>query len=339
MALCSSTAYRAPEDATAIFTAAGFDRVIFIERGDTQSYLAHHPNNGSPFAVLAFRGTESRNDLWVDARIIKRPAFCLAKRVHRGFDDAFGLVWGENIENEPGIYSNQTSSIRHALHSMLKEVGAFDLYLTGHSLGGALAQLAGMHLLKDEDAITLEAIINFGSPRVGNGKHVRHVEKLVPILRIVNGADTVARKPPTAFGYQHAGTEYWLRRDGNDFIIEPTASLARKIRWVSLAYDNFHSFLLYLFLPPMTALLLTKFSYDALDLNLSPGHALGIGAMIWILMLLLAFRIAPLVNSQISFWLNRGLKSGTDHFIANYIKQIAIRAEKCKVSRPNTEKL
>jgi hypothetical protein len=333
MALCSKTAYSDPGSAARIFSAAGFDRVIVIERGDTLAYLAWHPNAGKPFAVLTFRGTESLNDAWVDARIFKRPAFSLGRRIHRGFCEAFGLIWNETKALQADAFTDRTVSIRHALSCMQESAGDFDLYLTGHSLGGALSELAAMHLVDCKKHPSPKAVINFGSPRVGNGKHARAIGQDLQIHRIVNGADTVPRKPPLLFGYRHAGAEYWMRRDGDDFSIEPSALLAKRLRWANLAYDKFYSFWLYLIVPLFFALLFTKFTYHSLALNLSPVHALSIGALIWILLLLIAIRLAPAAGSGTEYWLNRGLKSGTDHFIKSYLEQVGNRASKKPLTR------
>lgn len=91
--------------------------------------------------------------------------------VHRGFNQAF-------------------LSVKPQVLSHLKELADIPLYITGHSLGGALATLATWYISAD----ALAACYTFGSPRVGDGGLMNHFR--TPIYRIVNGADPVPFVPP-----------------------------------------------------------------------------------------------------------------------------------------------
>ena len=71
----------------------------------------------------------------------------------------------------------------------------YSLYITGHSLGGALAVIATKELDRD----TLAACYTFGSPRVGNEEFGEEIR--APIYRIVNAADGVPRVPPSLLTY------------------------------------------------------------------------------------------------------------------------------------------
>jgi hypothetical protein len=74
------------------------------------------------------------------------------------------------------------------------------LYITGHSLGGALAQIASAVLERDN----LAACYTFGSPRVGTERFDREVK--CPHYRLVNDWDIVPGVPPPwLWGYHHTG--------------------------------------------------------------------------------------------------------------------------------------
>lgn len=92
------------------------------------------------------------------------------EKVHQGFLNAFG-------------------HIRKAIADDLKQHKGIPVYITGHSLGGALAVLATRLLASDSQG----ACYTFGSPRVGNEKVDDQIK--TPIYRIVNSADGVPRVP------------------------------------------------------------------------------------------------------------------------------------------------
>ena len=139
----------------------------------TQAFLVAH--NGK-FLVLAFRGTEanSTKDIKADARA-KLTRYPSGGRVHKGFMDAF-----EHVEFE--------------IQDRLKQYAKYQkypLYITGHSLGGALATVAS-RMLEHQGGIA--AVYTFGSPRVGDEDWVTDME--VPLYRLVNAADCVTMLPP-----------------------------------------------------------------------------------------------------------------------------------------------
>ena len=70
--------------------------------------------------------------------------------VHSGFLAAYGLV---------------VSNVRNTVNNLLAKYRGAKLIITGHSLGGAIAILAGADLSMYH---TVSAIYTFGQPRVGN---------------------------------------------------------------------------------------------------------------------------------------------------------------------------
>jgi hypothetical protein len=157
----------------------------------TQAYLAV----SDQFAVLAFRGTTDAEDWKVNLSAGLEPIDPAepAVRVHKGFLHAFRVV-------EKAIRKDLAEHVPPSR----------GLYISGHSLGGALAQIASAALARDN----LAACYTFGSPRVGR----RDFDDLVkcPHYRVVNGADLVPAVPPMGWrGYMHSGDTRWLRRLGD----------------------------------------------------------------------------------------------------------------------------
>jgi hypothetical protein len=128
------------------------------------------------FYTLVFRGTQtdSIKDLKSDLRANLVPCSTGGK-VHDGFNRAFLNVYDE---------------IQHYFDD-LKQDDNRPLFITGHSLGGALATIATKKLFF---ANGIAACYTFGSPRVGDEQWVEGMK--TPIYRIVNSADPVTMLPP-----------------------------------------------------------------------------------------------------------------------------------------------
>jgi predicted lipase len=78
------------------------------------------------------------------------------------------------------------------------------LFVTGHSLGAALAALAA--LSASNAALPPRAVYTFGMPRVGGPQFGRSYGELGKLTyRLVHGIDLVARVPPSSLGFQHVG--------------------------------------------------------------------------------------------------------------------------------------
>lgn len=165
-----------------ILKAGGFELqgVLFDCSTDTQGFVAaHHGESGVDMAIVSFRGTQQTRDWMTNLNFAKEP---VDKRiegkarqvghVHSGFNQAFRSVEGQ--------LRNHLCGLRNV-----------PLYITGHSLGGALAVLATWYLHSD----SLAACYTFGSPRVGDHGLMNHFR--TPIYRIVNGADPVPLVPPS----------------------------------------------------------------------------------------------------------------------------------------------
>ncbi|KAJ9455896.1 Lipase [Diplonema papillatum] len=101
------------------------------------------------------------------------------------------------------------------------------LFVTGHSLGGALAQIAAYYLTwKFYDQKKTAKVYAYASPRVGNFAFAASYDTFVPeTFRINVNGDPVTNIPPS-FGltrYRHAGTEVQLGRgETASWCIAPT---------------------------------------------------------------------------------------------------------------------
>ena len=78
------------------------------------------------------------------------------------------------------------------------------LFITGHSLGAALAALAAVRAANAERPP--RAVYTFGMPRVGGLQFGASYGALARVTyRLVHGIDLVARVPPSSSGFHHVG--------------------------------------------------------------------------------------------------------------------------------------
>jgi hypothetical protein len=161
-------------------SARSYDRWS-VNSGGTEALIAIEPWG----RCVAFRGTTSDfGDILRDLRAVP------------WYDKDLGWCHSGFLKGAREIYP----LLRPALHSG-------PLWLTGHSLGGALATLVAAMMVRD--GIPLTGLVTFGCPRVGYGLEERL--KAVPFQqRWVHGTDCVPSHPWTVWGYRHARWESWL---------------------------------------------------------------------------------------------------------------------------------
>ncbi|NVJ61472.1 MAG: lipase family protein [Gammaproteobacteria bacterium] len=142
-----------------------------FDKDGTQAILVEF----SDHIVLAFRGTEATSikDIKSDAKAKSIPCPS-GGRIHQGFSQAFDTV----------CLSIQTELKKESVASK-------PLFITGHSLGGALATIAAKKLVHKAG---IAACYTFGSPRVGDETWVSGMK--TPLYRVVNAADCVTMLPP-----------------------------------------------------------------------------------------------------------------------------------------------
>ncbi len=186
-----------------------FTNFSFIDANDTQCLVA----NNRRMSVVAFRGTETKLSDWhTDAHVELVPG-PLGGKVHAGFYDALGHVWRE-IEQQLDRFDPQQKT---------------PLWVTGHSLGGALGVLAVARWIDSGRAVA--GLYSFGQPRAGDRTFARNFNfAFKPFaFRFVNNDDLVTRSPPQLLGYSHQGTLKYIDADGR---------LQDGIEWWNLFLDR-----------------------------------------------------------------------------------------------------
>ncbi|MEO6720333.1 MAG: lipase family protein [Ferruginibacter sp.] len=163
----------------------GYDSFAWIENveTDTQVFLAGKDG----YLVVCFRGTSSWKDALVDLNFLKTEAFGGHGKVHRGFQRALDSVW-DRVQAE------------------VDKLGAGKkLFICGHSLGAALAQLAAYRFALANYHVA--HIYVFGSPRVANREFMEHYNELLSAKTFlhINNKDIVTTVPLELLGFHHLG--------------------------------------------------------------------------------------------------------------------------------------
>ena len=145
--------------------------------------------------VLAFRGSKSVRNFIADANFELFPTdICDGCTANQGF-------WESWLEARRGIVATLKDTAAKYPNSKV--------VVTGHSLGGAIAELATAEIIK---AGTPADLYTFGSPRVSGPTLASFVsnEGSGSIYRVTHVDDPVPRLPPTNLGYVHVSPEYYI---------------------------------------------------------------------------------------------------------------------------------
>jgi hypothetical protein len=175
---------------------AGLNRVVFFNQSSTQCFIA----SNSRFAIVVFRGSEiwKRNERFDPHQMIadfktnidiRLSDWIQGGKVHSGFRTALDSVWDDMLPE-----------IKHLRDQRIP------IWMTGHSLGAALATLAADRLPN------VQGLYTFGSPRVGD----QEFQKMFGLkaFRVVNSKDIVANIPPKD-PYRHVGEYIFIDQKGD----------------------------------------------------------------------------------------------------------------------------
>ena len=201
LARASQLAYREKADVLRILKSWGFPSSQFFSgpKTGTQGFVAGNQD----VILVAFRGTEVKQleDLKTDLD--------------------FGLVPGKGGGHVHGGFKKALEEVSDAMALSLQELRDNDqpVFVTGHSLGAALAGLAvGASNTKHTE---IAGLYTYGMPRVGNKTFAEKFKARFGrrTFRFVNNNDIVTRLPPGAIGYKHVGVVKYLNSEARERIL------------------------------------------------------------------------------------------------------------------------
>lgn len=187
LAAMSEESYQAPVDAEVSFQQMGFQQTKTFVDSSMIGYVA----SVDDVTVIVFRGTDNDVD-WIvnlNPSTVETPN----GPIHKGFYNAY-------------------QPLKPQIVKLLKNRNSKHLWITGHSLGGALAVVCAYDLVENE-GLKVDGLITFGQPMVARRQLAEHLDALLigKYAHYVNGSDLVPRIPPS---HSHFGSLVWFTADG-----------------------------------------------------------------------------------------------------------------------------
>lgn len=156
-------------------------------------------DNTRNLVLVSFRGSVSVRNWLTNFNIPQVPTdICTGCLVHQGWWSA----WREARQE-----------VLAAITGTCDKYPGYQLKVTGHSAGGAIATLAAAELRKKG---YIAALYTFGAPRLG-GPTVSQFITNQPggNYRVTHDDDPVPNVPPIWLGYNHISPEYWIKTGNN----------------------------------------------------------------------------------------------------------------------------
>jgi hypothetical protein len=180
-------------------------KVIEGSWGGTQAFVGS--TKGS--IVISFRGSSNIQNWIKNLEFAKHKAYpkCNGCEVHSGFYGAWEEIQGRVVAEIERLLVLDPKAL---------------IYITGHSLGAALAVLCAAEIGASSHSLgyPIEGVYTFGQPRVGNlafhnfygkGSHVN--------WRLTHSHDIVPHLPMEWIGYVHTNTEIFWDENSTKYTI------------------------------------------------------------------------------------------------------------------------
>lgn len=176
--------------------------------------------------VISFRGTfNSANwiqdlDFW--SMPYPHPACGELCAIHRGFYKAYASVRDQLVEDVLSLHAQYPT---------------YSLFITGHSLGGAIAVLCAIEFTTwnlprnttgeamahhEPTHLMPVELYTFGEPRVGNVYFTNWSTTVLSEerqFRVTHARDPVPHLPPRSWGYVHVPQEHWYPADDDIYML------------------------------------------------------------------------------------------------------------------------
>jgi len=194
LARCSTLAYNDEKNITSTLNKWGFTRTQYFNINDTKAFIAQ----SSHLIIIAFKGTSDITNALTDLDFAMQRT--PLGKVHCGFNEAMDLVWDDLYTTLKKWQANSDGSA---------------VWVTGHSLGAALATVATarLRLIYQEP---VQGLYTFGSPRTFDSVYASKFNQnfVAQTFRFVNEQDIVTNVPlESLLNYRHVGRMQYIDHD------------------------------------------------------------------------------------------------------------------------------
>lgn len=196
--------------------------ITYHGNAGADAYTLHNEHD----FIIVCRGTEVQqsSDIYADLSISKTHG--ISGKVHIGFNHYVDKIWAD-------IFS-------HAIDHAKK-----NLWVTGHSLGAAMATIISSRFAASPYLATPQAVFTYGCPRVGDRTFVNHYNNLpFEHHRWVNDGDIVTKIPFSPFFY-HCGSMHRITSKGEllmhfdrKFTWKRVLNMANVVGWAKMIVND-----------------------------------------------------------------------------------------------------
>ena len=183
-------AYKNKDEAFQFGKFWGFGKVNFFDVEGAQAYLFSNDTD----VIITCRGTQpgEMNDIMADLEVFKSDSVTGTK-IHQGFKE-------------------EVDKIYDVVLVKIERLTGHKIWVTGHSLGGAMATILAQRL-EFAGGHDVDTLYTFGSPRAGGPKFRAWCDKHLKHQRFVNNNDVVPCVP-TVFRWRHSGSCHYIKSTG-----------------------------------------------------------------------------------------------------------------------------
>lgn len=181
--------------------------------------------DGSDRIIVSFKGTTSKRNLRTSMKIYHEYLVNVVPTDIDGVNELerLRIVFGR-VYDRAKIHKGFAAAYASVAHRVMRRIKKLHderprpVFLTGHSLGGALATICSLDIwIKLRISRRQILVSTFGSPRVGNDAFKRIYDSVIALhWRIVVDTDMIAKLPKGL--YRHVGTKVLITPHGHMFI-------------------------------------------------------------------------------------------------------------------------
>lgn len=185
-----------------------FSAKVFTDpKTKTQVFVGHTSGESTENIVVSFRGSSNIPNWISNLNFPKEAKYpkCNGCKVHRGFYHAWDSVRERVVAEVRRLHKIQPTA---------------QIFVTGHSLGAALAVLCAAELGASKQSLgfPIEGVYTYGEPRVGNQAfHDFYNTGTKVSWRITHWKDPVPTLPPAALGFHHISTEIFYDKKSTSY--------------------------------------------------------------------------------------------------------------------------